>query len=99
MNGLIDIHRRLMEVHGADAADVRAVKRWVHRFEGGDGNVEEKARSGRPHTATPQREKRDEVFLDQVFLVDRRRKMYGPFFFFMQEFKGLNRKTLRKNSE
>ena len=68
-NAPIDIHRRLQKVYGADAVDASTVRRWVRRFQRGESDVEDKARSGRPHTATtPENEAR----LDGLIRADRR---------------------------
>ena len=68
-NAPIDIHRRLQKVYGMDAVDASTVRRWVRRFESGESDVEDKARSGRPHTATtPENEAR----LDGLIRADRR---------------------------
>ena len=65
----INIHRRLVNVYGADAVDVSTVRRWVRRFQSGDRDVSDKARSGRPCTSTtPENEAR----LDQLIRANRR---------------------------
>ena len=65
----IDIHRRLANVYGAEAVDVSTVRRWVRRFEGGDTDVYDKPRSGRPSTANNDE---NEERLDQLIRQNRR---------------------------
>ena len=48
-NGLIDIRRRSVRVYEADVVETGTVRRWVRRFESGDRDVHDKARSGHPH--------------------------------------------------
>ena len=53
----IEIHKRLVNVHGNETVDVSTVRRWVLRFQSGDTDVIDKLRSGRPSTATNEESK------------------------------------------
>lgn len=48
-----NIHERLKKVYGDDAVDRSTVSRWAQRVSGENGhaNIEDRRRSGRPHTA------------------------------------------------
>jgi len=53
----IEIHRRMQAVYGDQCVDVSTVRRWVRRFKDGElgqGELNDKTRSGRAVTASDQ---------------------------------------------
>ncbi|XP_027213410.2 uncharacterized protein [Penaeus vannamei] len=53
-----DIHRRLVNVYGAEAVDVSTVRKWVHRFPSSDKEVSNNSWSGSScATTNPESEK------------------------------------------
>ena len=59
-----------MKAYGADAVKTSTVRRWVRRLGGGDGDIDDKARSGCPSTA---KTSEIEARLDELIHADRRR--------------------------
>jgi hypothetical protein len=59
-----DIHRCLLNIYGAQTADVSTVWQWVARFSSGDSDVKDKPRSGWPCTdVTPRIVERLDQFI------------------------------------
>ena len=66
----IEIHRRTQAVYGDQCVDVSTIRRWLRRFTDGaleQADLSDKARSGRPVTASDQL--RQDHFADFVDLV------------------------------
>ncbi|XP_053353685.1 protein GVQW3-like [Clarias gariepinus] len=65
---LSDIHRRLQNVYGDGTIDKSNVHRWMKKFKEGENSIEDKPRSGRPTTATTDKNRQQ---VDELIRTDR----------------------------
>jgi len=61
-----EIHQRLQRAYGSVCMGASSVRRWVKHFKGGNTSIQDQPRSGRPRTASVERnmERVDEIIED-----------------------------------
>jgi histone-lysine N-methyltransferase SETMAR len=52
-----EIHQRLQRAYGSVCMGASTVRRWVKHFKDGNSSIEDEPRSGRPRTASTERNK------------------------------------------
>ena len=52
-----EIHQRLQRAYGSVCMGASSVRRWVKHFKGGNRSIQDQPRSGRPRTASTERNK------------------------------------------
>src|SRR5215475_10085734 len=64
-----EIHQRLQRAYGSVCMGASSVRRWVKHFKDGNTSIQHKPRSGRPRTASTERNKER---VDEIIQDDRR---------------------------
>src|SRR5215469_3766384 len=64
-----EIHQRLHRAYGSVCMGVSSVRRWVKHFKDGNTSIQDQPRSGRPRTASTERNKER---VDEIIQDDRR---------------------------
>ena len=61
-----EIHQRLQRANGSVCMGASSVRRWVKHFKDGNTSIQDEPRSGRPRTASTERnkERMDEIIQD-----------------------------------
>ena len=64
-----EIHQRLQRAYGSVCMGASSVRRWVEHFKDGNTSIQDELRSGRPRTASTERNKER---MDEIIQEDRR---------------------------
>ena len=64
-----EIHQRLQRAYGSVCMGASSVRRWVKHFKDGNTSIQDEPRSGRPRTASTERNKER---VDEIIQDDRR---------------------------
>ena len=64
-----EIHQRLQRAYGSACMGASSVRRWVKNFKDGNTSIQDEPRSGRPRTASTERNKER---MDEIIQDDRR---------------------------
>jgi len=64
-----EIHQRLQRAYGSVCMGASSVRRWVKHFKDGNTSIQDEPRSGRPRTASTERNKER---MDEIIQDDRR---------------------------
>jgi len=88
-----EIHQRLQRAYGSLCMGASSVRRWVKHFKDGNTNIQDQPRSGRPRTASAERNKKR---VDEIIQDDRRVTVdtdYHLFGFVKDQLRGQRYKT------